>query len=39
MGLALSMVPPLVSRLSGWHVPRLLELPFVLDMVLQFGSE
>lgn len=39
MGLAASLIPPVVSRFSGWHVPRMLELTFVLAMVLQYASE
>jgi hypothetical protein len=38
-GLLAAMIPPLISRFSGWHVPRMLELTFVLAMVLQFVSE
>ncbi len=38
-GLVLALLPLLVTRLSGWHVPRLLELTYVLAMVLQFVSE
>lgn len=38
-GIAVSLLPLLVSRLSGWHVPRLLDVTFVLAMALQFGSE
>jgi hypothetical protein len=38
-GILAVMIPLLISRFSGWHVPRLLELTFVLAMVLQFGSE
>lgn len=39
MGLAFSLVPPLITRFSGWHVPRLLEATYVLAIVLQFISE
>jgi hypothetical protein len=39
MGLAITLIPPLISRFSGWHVPRQLELTFVAAMVLQYGSE
>jgi hypothetical protein len=39
MGLALAFIPPLITRFSHWHVPRALELTFVLAMFLQFGSE
>jgi hypothetical protein len=39
MGLALAFIPPLITRFSRWHVPRPLELTFVLAMFLQFASE
>src|SRR6266540_4279107 len=38
-GSVASLITLLVSRLSGWHVPWLLEVTFVVAMVLQFGSE
>jgi hypothetical protein len=38
-GCVVSLLPLLVSRWSGWHVPWLLEVTFVLAIVLQFGSE
>lgn len=39
LGLATTLIPLLITRLSGWHVPRLLELTFVLAMFLQYVSE
>jgi len=39
VGLAVTLIPPLISRLSGWHVPRMLELTFVFGMFLQYVSE
>ena len=39
LGLAVTMIPVLITRFSGWHVPRALELTFVLAMFLQYGSE
>lgn len=38
-GFIVSLVPLLVQRLAGSHVPRPLELGYVLGMALQFGSE
>ena len=38
-GFVVSLVPLLVQRLAGTHVPRPLELAFVLGMALQFMSE
>lgn len=38
-GFVVSLVPLLVQRLAGTHVPRPLELAFVLGMALQFISE
>ena len=38
-GFFVSLVPLLVQRLAGTHVPRPLELAFVLGMALQFISE
>ena len=37
-GVVVSLLPILVQRLSKTHVPRPLELAFVLGMVLQFFS-
>ena len=39
LGLAAAMVPPVISHFSTWHVPRVLELTFVLAMFLQYVSE
>ncbi len=39
MGLAVSLLPVLITRLSGWRVPRNLELIFVFAMFLQYASE
>jgi hypothetical protein len=39
MGLAVSLIPVLITRFSGWHVPRNLELTFVFAMFLQYTSE
>lgn len=39
MGFGFTLVPPLITRFSGWHVPRLLEATYVLAIVLQFVSE
>jgi hypothetical protein len=38
-GFVVSLVPVLIQRLSQTHVPRPLELAFVLGMALQFISE
>jgi hypothetical protein len=38
-GFVVSLLPLLVQRLAGTHVPRPLELAFVLGMALQFISE
>ncbi len=38
-GFVVSLLPLLVRRLAGTHVPRPLELAFVLGMALQFISE
>lgn len=38
-GLVVSLLPLVVQRLSGTHVPRPLEVAFVLGMALQFISE
>jgi hypothetical protein len=38
-GLVVTLLPQLISRLSHLHVPRALELTYVLSMVLQFTSE
>ena len=38
-GLVVTLIPLAISRFSGRHVPRLLELTFVLAMLLQFVSE
>ncbi len=38
-GFVLTLVPMLVTRLSGWHVPRMLEATYVLAVALQFVSE
>jgi hypothetical protein len=38
-GFVVSLVPLVVQRLAGTHVPRPLELAFVLGMALQFISE
>src|SRR5262249_44742151 len=38
-GIVASLLPLLVSRFSGRHVPWLLDVTFVLAIVLQFGSE
>jgi hypothetical protein len=38
-GFVVSLVPLLIARLSQTHVPRPLELAFVLGMALQFISE
>jgi hypothetical protein len=38
-GVVVSLLPIPVQRLSGTHVPRALELAFVLGMALQFCSE
>jgi hypothetical protein len=39
MGLAVTMIPVLITRFSGWPVPRNLELTFVFAMFLQYTSE
>lgn len=39
MGLAVTMLPVLVTHFSGWRVPRNLELIFVFGMFLQYTSE
>jgi hypothetical protein len=39
MGLAVTMIPVLITRFSGWRVPRNLELTFVFAMFLQYSSE
>jgi hypothetical protein len=39
MGLAVTMIPVLITRFSGWRVPRNLELTFVFGMFLQYTSE
>ncbi len=39
LGFAVSMLPPIISHFSKWHVPRLLELTFVAAMFLQYVSE
>lgn len=39
MGFVLTLIPRAVDRLGKHHVPRLLELTFVLAIVLQFASE
>jgi len=38
-GLVISFVPLAISRFSGQHVPRLLDVTFVLAIALQFCSE
>lgn len=38
-GFVVSLLPLLIGRLSGTHVPRPLEFAFVLGMALQFISE
>ena len=38
-GLVVSLVPLLVQRLAGSHVPRPLELAYVVGIALQFASE
>jgi hypothetical protein len=38
-GLAVSLLPLLLARLSGIPIPAALELAFVAGMTLQFGSE
>lgn len=38
-GLAITFLPPIVSRLGGRPVPRLIELIFVGAMAFQYGSE
>ena len=38
-GFVVSLLPLLIQRLAGTHVPRPLELAFVLGMALQFISE
>jgi hypothetical protein len=39
MGLAVTFIPALITRFSGWRVPRNLELTFVFAMFLQYVSE
>lgn len=39
IGLVLTLVPAGISHFSGWHVPRVLELTYVLGIALQFVSE
>jgi hypothetical protein len=39
LGLVVAMVPPIISRYSHWHVPRLFEITFVAAMFLQYVSE
>jgi VanZ family protein len=39
VGLLLTMIPPAIGRVSGRHVPWMLELPFVLGVTIQFVSE
>jgi hypothetical protein len=38
-GVLVSLVPPLIVRLSGLGIPRLMELLFVFGITLQFVSE
>jgi hypothetical protein len=38
-GVLVSLVPPLIVRLSGLRIPRLMELLFVFGITLQFVSE
>ncbi len=39
LGLALSLIPPLIAHFSHWQVPRELDFIFTLAMFLQFVSE
>lgn len=39
MGLALSLIPVVVTRSSGWHVPRLMDTLFAFAIAVQFASE
>jgi hypothetical protein len=39
MGVAVTLLPVLITRFSGWRVPRNLELIFVFGMFFQYASE